>query len=139
MQDTLKQSAEQLAQLRDRVQTALQSQFDRVEAEGRRVLNQLGAELDAEDHSLAAVVKRLREKNPSLKVLGRNLDIATYDLRGRLNWNASMMAAYARMKAGERFESEVLPRLQKAREDLEVRVRQLLEKSGNETAEETAK
>lgn len=129
MQEVIKNSTAQINEIRSRVQSALQAQWAKAETEGRRVLNQLGAELDAEDNSLNAVVQRIRAKNPDIRTFGRNLDVATYDLRGSLNWNANMMAAYARLKAGERLEADVLPRLQKAREDLEGRVKALVAKA----------
>ncbi|WP_369601837.1 hypothetical protein AAIA72_02275 [Hahella sp. SMD15-11] len=117
LQDKLKAPVAQLNKVRDLVET-----------EGKRVLKQLGADLDNAP-TLADVVAQLREKNPDLKTLSYNLDAATYDLRERLKWNARMMAAYSQLQAEKAFEEKVKPQLQAYTEQLENQLRALREKA----------
>lgn len=111
MQVNLKSSTEQLNAIKERVARQFQVQWNKAEAQGRKVLNELGADLNAEDKSLSSVVARIRAKNPTLKVLATNLDVATYDLRGRLTWDLNMMSAYAKMRAEQTFERDIKPRI----------------------------
>ncbi len=117
LQDKLKAPVAQLNKVRDLVET-----------EGKRVLKQLGADLDNAP-TLADVVAQLREKNPDLKTLSYNLDAATYDLRERLKWNTRMMAAYSQLQAEKAFEEKVKPQLQAYTEQLENQLRALREKA----------
>ncbi|RMF17079.1 MAG: hypothetical protein D6758_06940 [Gammaproteobacteria bacterium] len=117
LQDKLKAPVEQLNKVRDLVET-----------EGKRVLKQLGADLD-QSRNLADVVAQLREKNPDLKTLSYNLDAATYDLRNRLVWNTRMMAAYSRLQAEKALDTKVKPQIQAYTEQLESQLKTLREKA----------
>lgn len=128
MQLRFKDSAAQLNAMGEKVRKQLAARLKKAEAEGRKVLNGLGADLSAEDHSLSAVVARIRANNPDLRRLAYNLDAATYDLRGRLNWDLTMMSAYARLKAEEAYQREVKPRVEQAVAEAETRIRALIEK-----------
>lgn len=138
MHVNLKSSTEQLNAIKERVAKHIQAQWGKAEAQGRKVLNELGAELDAEDHSLSAVVARIRAKNPTLKVLAGNLDLATYDLRGRLNWDLSMMSAYAKMRAEQTLERDIKPRMNEYLSQVEEKIKAIKGKSATAPAEANA-
>ncbi|AZZ91510.1 hypothetical protein EUZ85_12510 [Hahella sp. KA22] len=123
-----KSQVDRLTTLKDQLQRQLQSGLSTVEQEGKKVLNQLGADLDNEDKSLKAVVTRIRAKNNTLKDFARNIDAATYDVRGRIRWNATMMSAYAKMQAEKAMDKEVKPRLETYKHNLESRIKDLLDK-----------
>ncbi len=128
MHFSLKASSEQMNALTERLSKRVKARWSKAEKEGRKVLDQLGAQLDAEDHSLKAVVSRLRSKNPTLRVLARNLDVATYDLRGRINWDLTMMSAYAKLQAEKAYRRDIKPRIDHYTEQLEDSLKTLKEK-----------
>ena len=128
MHFSLKGSSEQMNAFTDRLGKRVKARWGKAETEGRKVLDQLGAQLDADDRSLRAVVSRLRSKNPTLKVFARNLDVATYDLRGRLNWDLSMMSAYAKLQAEKAYSKDIKPRIDQYASQLEETLKTLKER-----------
>jgi hypothetical protein len=129
MHFNLKDSTEQMNAMKDRVARRVRARLNRAETEGKKVLNQLGAELDSKDPALSAVVARIRARNPNLKTFAKNLDVATYDLRGRLTWDLAMMSAYAKMKAEQAYAKDIKPRLSQVIAQLEDKLKTLKEKS----------
>ena len=111
MQVNLKSSTEQLNTIKERVAKQFQVQWNKAEAQGRKVLNELGADLMQKTNPCHLSVCPHSCQNPTLKVLATNLDVATYDLRGRLTWDLNMMSAYAKMRAEQTFERDIKPRI----------------------------
>ncbi|PAV27430.1 hypothetical protein C8D92_107184 [Tamilnaduibacter salinus] len=122
LQDTLNN----VSAAREKLQSRVQPQVDQASAELKKVLSDLGVEVTGETR-LQELVTQLRERNPSLRSFTRNLDVATYDLRKKLWWNANMMSAYVADQAGQRYEAEVKPKLQHYRQTAESRARTLFE------------
>ncbi|MDX1456204.1 MAG: hypothetical protein R3276_01370 [Marinobacter sp.] len=126
IQDSIKSGLESVQTTRKRLEDQLRPQLDWATAELKKVLTEMGAEVN-EPASLTEVVEQIRSKNPSLRALARQLDVATYDLRKKLWWNANMMTAYFTDKAGKTFEAEVKPKLTEARERAEAQARRAVE------------
>ncbi|MDC0662116.1 hypothetical protein [Marinobacter sp. SS21] len=126
IQDSIKNGLESVQSTRKRLETQLRPQLDWATAELKKVLNEMGADV-SEPTSLADVVDQIRSKNPSLRALARQLDVATYDLRKKLWWNANMMTAYFTDKAGKTFEAEVKPKLIEARDRAEAQARRAVD------------
>ena len=110
--EKIRSQLDQLSTIKDGLQSQLNKGLLSAELEGKKVLKQLGADLDTTDLKVAEVVAAIRENNPSLKDFALNVDAATYDFRYRLNWNARMMSAYAKMQAGKTIEKEIKPKLE---------------------------
>lgn len=111
--------------LKQRYENQVRPQFDRASGEFRKVLKDLGASLD-EERSFKDVIAQIRAKNPTFRDLTLNLDMATYDLRKKLWWDANMLTAYAYDKAGKTYETEVAPKFSSARERAESEARKLV-------------
>lgn len=126
IQDSIKNGLESVQTTRKRLEDQLRPQLDWATAELKKVLAEMGADVN-EPASLTDVVEQIRSKNPSLRALARQLDVATYDLRKKLWWNANMMTAYFTDKAGKTFEAEVKPKLTEARERAEAQARRAVE------------
>lgn len=120
LQDTLNN----VSAAREKLQSRVQPQFEQASTELKKVLSDMGVEVTGETQ-LQELVTQLRERNPSLRSFTRNLDLATYDLRKKLWWNANMMSAYVADQAGQRYESNVKPTLQHYRQTAESRARTL--------------
>jgi len=110
--------------LKKRYQSQVRPQFDRASGELRKVLKDLGVSVD-EERSLKEVVTQIRAKNPTFRDFSLNLDMATYDLRKKLWWDANMLTAYAYDKAGQTFQTDVAPRFTEAKERAESEARRL--------------
>ena len=127
--------------LKKRYDAQVRPQFDRASGEFRKVLEGLGVSLE-EERSLKDVIGQIRSKNPTFKDLSLNLDMATYDLRKKLWWDANMFTAYAYDQAGKTLETEVLPKVASARERAESEARrlfvQLRELTGRKAADKQA-
>ncbi len=111
--------------LKQRYESQLRPQVDKASSELRKVLKDLGVSLD-EERSLKDVVTQIRSKNPTLREFSINLDMATYDLRKKLWWDANMLSAYAYDKAGKAYETDVKPKFSSARDRAESEARRLL-------------
>lgn len=121
MSEKLNEVKARIETLQSKVSEGFDSASRKVESEGRKILNGLGAELDSEENSPAEVIKRLRAHNPDLKTLFRNLDTATYDLRGRLNWDLAMLGAFTRMKVEKTYNQDIQPLVEKYSKELRSR------------------
>ncbi len=126
IQDSIKSGLESVQSTRKRLEDQLRPQLDWATAELKKVLTEMGADV-SEPASLADVVEQIRSKNPSLRALARQLDVATYDLRKKLWWNANMMTAYFTDKAGKTFAAEVKPKLVEARDRAEAQARRAVD------------
>ena len=107
----------------------LQTSWNQVGFEGRKILNTLGADLVNEDKSLSAVMSRIRDKNPSLKKFVINLDSATYDVRVKINWDAHMLSAYAWWQLDKALTDVVRPKIDTYRTTVEAKTNELVEKA----------
>ncbi len=124
--------------LRHRYESQVRPQFDKASGEFRKVLKDLGVSGN-EEQSLKEVIAQIRRKNPTFRDLSLNLDMATYDLRKKLWWDANMLTAYAYDKAGKTYETEVAPKFTHARERAESEARKFIvqfrELTGRKSAE----
>lgn len=126
IQESLKNGLETVQATRKRLEEQLRPQLDWASEELRKVLADLGAD-SSEPASLQELIGQIRAKNPSVRALARRLDVATYDLRKKLWWDANMMTAYVTDKAGKAYQAEVKPKLVEARERAESQARRTLE------------
>lgn len=110
--------------LKQRYESQVRPQFDRANSEFRKVLRDLGVSVD-EERSLKEVFTQIRAKNPTFRDLTLNLDMATYDLRKKLWWDANMLTAYAYDKAGKTYETDVAPKFSLAWERAESEARRI--------------
>lgn len=110
--------------LKQRYESQVRPQFNRASGEFRKVLKDLGVSMD-EERSFKEVIAQIRTKNPTFRDLTLNLDMATYDLRKKLWWDANMLTAYAYDKAGKTFETDVAPKFSQARDRAESEARKL--------------
>lgn len=113
------------ASLKQRYDNQVRPQFDKASVEFRKVLKDLGVSMD-EERSLKEVIAQIRSKNPTFRDLTLNLDMATYDLRKKLWWDANMLSAYAYDRAGRTFETEVAPKFSQVRDRAESEARRFL-------------
>ena len=114
----------------EQVQTQVNKQLDKAKAEGLRILRELGADVeDGQPVSLNDVVAELRENNEGVRDFVRKLNVATYDNRFELNWNANMMSAYAKLQANKTYSKNVHPRIVEARDVVEAQIKDLSEKA----------
>ena len=128
-QSKVSSQIDQLSATRARLQAQLSASLAKLEAESKKVLDNLGADLGNEDKSLKAIVARLRLKNPSLKKLATNLDVSTYDLRARANWNLHMMTAYAKFQAEKAYAKDIKPRVLLLVENVETQLKLAADKA----------
>lgn len=110
MLEELKSQLKQVNALRERVETRLKPRLDRAGDELRKMLKQMGADVE-QSHSLAEIVAQVRAKNPSFRQLMINLDAATYDTRMQVSWNAHMLSAFAFNKAEQTYAEDLKPLL----------------------------
>ncbi len=126
IRDSIKTRFESVQAAGKRFEDQLRPQLDKASVELKKVLASLGADV-SEPRSLSEVVSQIRSKNPTFRELTLRLDVATYDLRKKLWWDANMMTAYFTDKAGKTYEAEVKPKLTEARNRAESEARRLLE------------
>lgn len=125
----LKSQVSQLQDMSTKVQSILEKQLAKVEVEGLKILSGMAGAKVEKGTKLADIYAKIRANNSSVKELIRNVDTATYDSRKTLEWNLTMMAAYARMQAEKAIENEVTPKLKNYAEQLESRASQLSERA----------
>ncbi|WP_020408451.1 hypothetical protein [Hahella ganghwensis] len=130
-------NSEQSNEVIGKFQSQISSGISLLETEGRKFLNNLGADLDNEDRSLTAIITRLRQKNPTLKQFTLNLDTSTYDLREKASWNLHMMSAYARIQAEKAYQRDLRPRIVAVIERLDAGFKKLSERPKRDSHEET--
>ena len=111
------------------LKSRLQSGWDQVELEGKKILNDMGADLVNEDKSPGAVISRIRQKNPNLKKFVINLDSATYDVRVKMNWDAHMLSAYALWQLDKKLSDVVKPKIDTCLNTVESKTHELVEKA----------
>ncbi|MGF2685059.1 hypothetical protein ACQUWM_01005 [Marinobacter sp. DUT-3] len=138
IRDSIKNRLESVQAAGKRVEGQLRPQLDKASAELKKVLSNMGADV-SEPRSLSDVVSQIRSKNPTFRELTLRLDVATYDLRKKLWWDANMMTAYFTDKAGKTYEAEVKPKLTEARNRAESEARRLLEQVRELTPRRTAR
>ncbi|TBW59392.1 hypothetical protein EZI54_00060 [Marinobacter halodurans] len=126
VQYSLKDSLENVRHLREQMEAQIRPQVDAASIELRKMLKDMGAD-PSENASLADIVSQIRERNPSLRQLAMRLDIATYDVRRKLIWNANMMSAYLSDRAGKAYELDVKPKLRHYRTSAESRAKALID------------
>ncbi|AZT84383.1 hypothetical protein EHN06_13020 [Marinobacter sp. NP-4(2019)] len=126
IRDSIKNRFESVQAAGKRFEDQLRPQLDKASAELKKVLANMGADV-SEPRSLSEVVSQIRSKNPTFRELTLRLDVATYDLRKKLWWDANMMTAYFTDKAGKTYEAEVKPKLTEARSRAESEARRLIE------------
>lgn len=130
VQEKIKTQIEQLKEQSEKLQEQVNKQLGKAKAEGLRILRELGADVeDGEKISLNDLVADLRENNDSIRDFVRKLDVATYDNRFDLNWNANMMSAYAKLQANKTYAKNVEPRLIEVRDGLESQLKEISEKA----------
>jgi hypothetical protein len=126
IQESLKAHWESVSSLRKNMASRLRSQLDQASAELKKVLREMGADV-SEPQSIGDIVAQIRQRNPSLSQLATRLDVATYDLRQKLRWNANMMSAYVVDKAGKTYRLDVELKLYKYRNSAESRAKTLID------------
>ena len=97
--------------------------------EGQRILKELGVDTSTKKIDLNELVAELRKANPSVRDFLRNLDVATYDNRFRLNWNTTMISAYAKQQAEKAYAKDVKPRIAEVRETVSAQLREVQAKT----------
>ena len=118
IQDKVKDQISQLKKQSDKLQAQINKSFDAAKVEGQRILKELGVESSAEKVNLQDLVSELRKANPTVKDLIRNLEVATYDNRFRLNWNTTMISAYAKQQAEKTYAKDIKPKLSEVKSSL---------------------
>lgn len=127
LQDSLKSRLENVHSMREKLETRMRPQFDWATLELKKVVRDMGAEPN-ESASLTEIVSQIRERNPSLRQLATRFDIATYDLRKKLWWNANMMSAYFTERAEQTFNQDVKPKISHYRSSAESRTKFLIDR-----------
>lgn len=130
VQEKLKTQIDQLKEQREKLQDQVNKQLSKTKTEAVRILRELGAEVeDGEKLDFNSIVSKLRENNKSVGEFVRKLNVATYDNRFDLNWNANMMSAYAKLQANKTYAKNVEPKLIEVRDSLEAQLKELSEKA----------
>lgn len=125
IQDTLKQRINEAVATKARLQDNVRPKLNQLGEAIRKLVSELGADL-SEPRPLADIIADLRRSNPTLRDFNRRLDLATYDLRKRLWWDANMMTAYATDRAERTFRMEIKPRLDDARSQADAKAKQVM-------------
>lgn len=128
IQDKVKVQLDQLKKQSEKLQVELGKGLEVAKVEGQRILKELGVS-HAEKIDLNELVAELRKANPSIRTFLRNLDVATYDNRFRLNWNATMISAYAKQQAEKAYAKDVKPRLAEVRDTVASQLREVQAKT----------
>lgn len=118
IQDKVKGQIDQFKKQSDNLQAQLNKSLSAAKAEGQRILKEMGVESGAEKINLQELLAELRQANPTVRDFIRNLEVATYDNRFRLNWNTTMISAYARQQAEKAYAKDIKPRISEARSSL---------------------
>lgn len=127
LQDSFKSSLESVHSMREKLETRMRPQLDWATIELKKVARDMGAKPN-DSASLTEIISQIRERNPSLRQLAARFDIATYDLRKKLWWDANMMSAYLTDKAEQAFDQEVRPKISRYRSSAESRTKFLIDR-----------
>lgn len=125
VQAQLNRSLQQVNDLKQKLQTQVNTQWSKASDEIRRVLNELGADV-SEEQKVADIVNQIREHNPSFRQLMLNLDAATYDVRQKARWDAHMISAYLWQKVETSYQQDLKPLVGNYREVAESRLQSLV-------------
>ncbi len=74
-------------------------------------------------------MEELRKANPTVRDFLRNLNVATYDNRFRMNWNATMISAYAKQQAEKTYIKDLKPRIDEVRDTVSTQLREVQSKT----------
>lgn len=108
VQKTLNNQLEQAKSAQAKIQSVMNSQFDKAGLEVRKILKDMGANVvDNEPVKIKDALFEIKQNTSSVRQLVNNIDIATYDVRNRVSWNAHMLSALAELKAVKAVEQAV--------------------------------
>jgi hypothetical protein len=110
------------------IQQKLKTQLNEFKKHGEKFQLELGKGLTVAKTESQRILKELGV-NPSVKEFLRNLSVATYDTRFRVNWNANMISAYAKQQAEKAYVSEVKPKISEVRGVITHQLHELQEKT----------
>ena len=129
IQDKVKVQLSQFKKQGEKLQVELGKGLEVAKEEGQRILKELGVDTSTKKIDLNELVAELRKANPSVRDFLRNLDVATYDNRFRLNWNTTMISAYAKQQAEKAYAKDVKPRIAEVRETVSAQLREVQAKT----------
>jgi len=129
IQDKVKVQLNQFKKQGEKLQVELGKGLEVAKEEGQRILKELGVDTSTKKIDLNELVAELRKANPSVRDFLRNLDVATYDNRFRLNWNTTMISAYAKQQAEKAYAKDVKPRIAEVRETVSAQLREVQAKT----------
>lgn len=129
IQEKVKTQIDQIKKQGGKLQGQLNKSLESAKVEGQRILKELGVEVKPGKIDVNALLIELRKANPSIKAFIRNLDVATYDNRFRLNWNATMISAYAKQQAEKTYATEVKPMLLEVKASMEEQLKEVQSKT----------
>lgn len=138
IQDKVKVQLDQLKKQGEKLQAEFGKGLEVAKLEGQRILHELGVDTSAEKIDLQELVEELRKANPTVRDFLRNLDVATYDNRFRLNWNATMISAYAKQQAEKTYAKDIKPKLAEVKETVATQLREVQAKTQELRAKITA-
>lgn len=112
IQANVRAQLENIQNVGKKIQAEVTDKLKLAEAEGRKLLEKIaGSEIQPEA-KLSDVVAKIRANNPTFKQLLLNVDVATYDARESLKWNAGMMTAYAKMQTEKSIDRDIKPAIE---------------------------
>ena len=129
IQDKVKVQLDQIKKQSEKLQAELSKGLEVAKLEGQRILHEMGVDTSAEKIDLQELVEELRQANPTVRDFLRNLNVATYDNRFRLNWNATMISAYAKQQAEKTYAKDVKPKLAEVRDTVTAQLREVQAKT----------
>ena len=138
IQDKVKVQLSQFKKQGEKLQVELGKGLEAAKEEGQRILKELGVDTSTKKIEINELVTELRKANPSVRDFLRNLDVATYDNRFRLNWNTTMISAYAKQQAEKAYAKDVKPRIAEVRETVSTQLREVQAKTQELRAKLTA-
>ncbi|MCG8614025.1 MAG: hypothetical protein MI864_26225 [Pseudomonadales bacterium] len=128
IQETLKNQLNALQEMGGKLQSEVAKGTEIFTEEGYRILSELTGTKISASEDLQGLYDKIKGNNPSLKRLLLNLDVATYDTRKKLRWNATMMAAYGKNQAEKAYENDLKPKLNSYVDMAETQFKALAEK-----------
>jgi uncharacterized protein YyaL (SSP411 family) len=137
IQKTLNNQLEQAKTAQSKIQTVLNEQFEKAGVEVRKILKDLGVTVETDAPiTLKNALVEIKQNNNSVRELITNIDIATYDVRNRVSWNAHMLSALAELKAIKAVEQAVetaKPKVAAYKEQVEGTVNPYIEQANGYT------
>lgn len=126
--ETIQQDTQEDANTTSKAKEQLSQSWGEAVDEFKRVTTSLGVDWSDDDLNASKALTQLREQNPDIKTLFRNIDTATFETRAKLKWNTRMALRYARLESRKQFQSTVTPKLHQAKDQLLQTSEQLSEK-----------